>query len=120
MSFNNKYLILFFFNRFCLNIMIQEINLSSYNITIKIKGIGYQKIVNDNCPNKIYDNEGILIYSNECKINLTNEENIITMEWDKELNANSLFKDLTSILEVDLLSKIDLLSEPVSLLYKSL
>ena len=77
--------------------------LNSYDITIKIRGIGKQNIINtNNCPNEIYHSNGTLIGNNICEIDFDKKEYIIIMKWNNPISGNSFFKDKTNILEVDL------------------
>ena len=91
----------------------------SYDITIKIRGNGKQRIISEKskliCPNEIYHNNDSLIGSKICEINFSSEENIITMKWNSPINGDYLFTDLTSLLEVDL-SNLKLIKGPHGML----
>ena len=88
-------------------------------ITITIKGIGYQQILsNDNrCfvnnvnfnsfPNQIFINGVLQNYTGKKVYNLQNQTNNITMKWNYQLtNCNIMFSGLTNIIKIDL-SKFD-------------
>ena len=87
--------------------------LKSYEIKIKIKGIGNQNIISSNyynCPNKILLNEQLINYIIDCHIiNIPSQEsnetiiNNVTLIWDQSTNSfDSMFYYLQNISEVDL------------------
>ena len=87
----------------------RTINLYNSEITIKIRGIGAQKIINpkfEEYPNEIYEDE-IKIGENISTINLIKPETYIRLKWFNQLtNCNNMFQNLTNILYMDL-SKFD-------------
>ena len=101
----NNYLVIFVLTLLSINWNKRIIESKTYDIKIKIRGKGKQKIISSsNCPKEIYYINGTLIGNNLCEIELEKEENIIIMKWDNKINGQYLFKDLTNILEVDLSS----------------
>ena len=107
-----KYLFLFIFPLLSLNHHNRKLNLYSYDITIKIRGSGKQRIISTmtsvSCPNEIYYFNGILIGNNTCEIDFVNEENVIIMKWNNKISGVNLFSELTSVTEVDLSHLISL------------
>ena len=78
-------------------------NSNSNDITIKVKGIGSQKICGGiSKPNLIYK-EGTTIGENTNQVTLDSEETTLILQFnDNLLNGVGLFSDLTNLLEVDL------------------
>ena len=79
-----KYLFLFIYPLLSINHYNRKLRLYSYDITIKIRGSGKQRILSPktsvSCPNEIYDLNGALIGNNLCQIEFINEENVIIMK----------------------------------------
>ena len=99
----NNYLVIFVLTLLSINCNKGIIESNTYDIKIKIRGKGKQKIISSiNCPKEIYYINGTLIGNNLCEIELEKEENIIIMKWDNKISGQELFRDLTNILEVDL------------------
>ena len=117
-NINIKYLLLF---SIFISIIIQPITcknikgtnkrkleLGIYEISLKIKGIGEQEIIYagfNTMPNKIYCNgeEVDNLNVNGNKINIEENESIITLKWDNQLNnCQNMFLDLINIIEIDL------------------
>ena len=84
----------------------------SYEITIKIKGIGNQNILSnyyDNCPNKVYLNE-VLINISDCHIinifsqeSNENEINTIKLIWNYPLTSlEFMFSGCSSLISLNL------------------
>ena len=94
------------------NIQSRSFNIfKSYEIKIKIKGIGNQNILSDNyyendCPDIIYLNEQLISINSSCYIiNIPSEENDetiinnITLIWNNSIsNMNSMFRDCSSLI----------------------
>lgn len=77
----------------------------SSNITLKIRGIGIQRIlgeINYATPSAVYINN-IFQVSINSKYNLTKTENVIQLVYNNEItNCDGLFKECSNITEIDL------------------
>ena len=86
-----------------------SIDLYNSEIILKIKGTGSQAIINpdyENYPNEIYIDEN-KVGENQHSIILTSEETKIKLIWFDDLSdCNSMFLNLSKIIEIDL-SKFD-------------
>ena len=118
-----KYIILFnLFNNIILNNKISLIEYKSFNITLKIKGIGNKNIFssNSNFKTVYYPNE---VYINGYKTNavtysyyLSETDNAIGLIWyDLISNCEYMFFECTDITEIDLsnfdTSKVNLIND---------
>ena len=96
--------------------LLTEINtkIQYSEITIKIKGKGTQKILNNyddswcgsksfnSIPNQIYINNELQNYTGYTVYNLVNEINYITIKWNYSItNCNSMFYKLSNIEYID-------------------
>ena len=86
----------------------RKLELGINEISLKINGIGDQEIIYadfNTMPDKIYCN-GVEVDSSNIignKINIEDNESIITLEWNDNLNnCQSMFLDLINIIEIDL------------------
>ena len=97
----------FLFFPFC---FVKEVKIrslvSSYEITVKVNGIGNQTILGNDSPmpNRLYlnyNNESLL--GEKTLYNLESNENIVTIVWDNPVTScYGMFYGLTNIEEVDL------------------
>ena len=94
-------------------LFIKEINFQiNSEIIIKIKGKGYQSILNEEfiCPDFIFINDRVdnILNNSDCrKIYISSEENseinTVKLVWNSKLQHTiSMFKELSNIIEVDL------------------
>ena len=76
----------------------------TYDITIKIKGNNLYSIFNAHeCPNEIYLNNGTLIGTKTCNLEIGNDIKILILKWTNPIDGFTLFhQSNNNILEVDL------------------
>ena len=113
----NRELFILFYLLSLINLLIplfslmkqSTIDLYNSEIILKIKGTGSQAIINpdyENYPNEIYIDEN-KVGENQHSIILTSEETKIKLIWFDDLSdCNSMFLNLSKIIEIDL-SKFD-------------
>ena len=98
--------------QFCLifsNNQKHKFTLNSYEVLLKVDGIGIKRILNDNfkCPSNIYINEISINFDNtNCRItNISESESEIILEWNNGINTNALnqmFSNCYDIKEIDM------------------
>ena len=86
---------------------IRNLDIQTSEIIIKIKGLGWQRIMSNKiisdyyCPDVYLNDE--LIGQNTCVVSLNNSINILKLKWDIELyEMTNFFSGLTNLIEVDL------------------
>ena len=107
---NIKYLLLLIlFNNTFVNNKISLIEYNSYNITLKIKGVGSKRIISpftafksECCPDEVYIN-GYKQYNVTPKYGLNKADNFIELIWHNLINSSDhMFYECYDIIEIDL------------------
>ena len=105
----SKYIFIFILNIFinkCYNIELYKVKYHLANVTLKIKGIGDEKILSNQFnsnyyPSKVYINE---VIQNEVKYiyNFNKTDNYIELFWNNNnINCANMFKDCSDIYEIN-------------------